>query len=256
MQAESIRAARGASLLNHTHANLHLLVVLAGSFCEDGRRHIAGDVRVSPAGYQHFLCFTRDSRCLLLQIEFASAWPTCIERWSVRAPHLRVLAARAAEAIGGQRHSRDAATDFAWRYVVQLQDFWAQCPSPPAWLLELRRCVVENPAAAPSISHLARAAGVSREHLSRTFQRHYRTSISAFVRYRRMVNACQRITTTSWPLAEIAYASGFSDQSHMTRLLAACFHITPGMLRMEHTPRISQRFKTETTPSAISSVAC
>jgi len=203
---------------------------------------------VSPAGDAHFLCFMAETRCLLLQLESPSAWSGCIERWSVSAPDLLALAARAGKAIrGGRRFSRHTAADFAWRYANSVRTVCERSAAspPPAWLLEVWKRMRENSAGSPSTGHLARTVGVSREHLSREFRRHYGSSVSAFARYRRLARACWLITTTSWPLAEIAYVSGFSDQSHMTRLLIAFLQITPRKLRLQSARSTSQPFKTE-----------
>ncbi len=87
-----------------------------------------------------------------------------------------------------------------------------------------------------SNERLAREAGVHPVHLSRTFRKHYGKSIGRFIKEKRVQHAMLLIEQGRMTLAEIASASGFSDQSHLSRGFKEVVGITPGAFRREVRP--------------------
>ncbi|MDJ0749412.1 MAG: AraC family transcriptional regulator [Woeseiaceae bacterium] len=83
---------------------------------------------------------------------------------------------------------------------------------------------------------LAREAGVHPVHLSRTFRKHYGKSIGRFIKEKRVQHAMLLIEQGRMTLAEIASASGFSDQSHLSRGFKEIVGITPGAFRRDVRP--------------------
>ena len=71
---------------------------------------------------------------------------------------------------------------------------------------------------------LARMAGLSPAQLDRRMRRVFGISTSAFVRKTRIEHAAQLLVTTATPIAEIALACGYGDQTAFTRQ----FHATVG----------------------------
>jgi len=67
------------------------------------------------------------------------------------------------------------------------------------------------------VSKLARDAGVSAAHLSRAFRAAHDTSIPRFVRALRVRRAALLLAQTQRPVADVAVAAGFYDQSHLNR---------------------------------------
>jgi AraC-like DNA-binding protein len=215
---ESIEITRPSTVIDHTHAATHMLVMLSGEIVEDGRAYRTGDIRLSSPADRHFLRFVRPSRCLIIETN----------DWSEFVGSRRVLHAPATVARL-QRTSADRAID-----LVALADLHASVSEhqPPEWLRELEVRRVEGRFVRwPGIDALARRAGVSREHLGRSYQRHFGTSISAALRARRLREGFDAVTHSSRSLAEVAAASGFADQSHMTRQFSAWIGLTPGALR-------------------------
>jgi AraC family transcriptional regulator len=78
-----------------------------------------------------------------------------------------------------------------------------------------------------SLTSLAEAIGIHPVYLASEFRRHYRRSIGAYVRRLRVDYACRQLTTTEAPLAEIALAAGFADQSHFSRTFKSHVGMTP-----------------------------
>jgi AraC family transcriptional regulator len=78
---------------------------------------------------------------------------------------------------------------------------------------------------------LAQATGLNEAALLREFKLTFGDSPYQYVLARRVERASDLIRTTNVSLAEIAYAAGFSDQSHMTRLVKRATGLTPKELR-------------------------
>jgi len=82
-----------------------------------------------------------------------------------------------------------------------------------------------------SVAELASIAGVSPTHLTRLFGQQTGEPPHRYVRQQRLERAERLIVGTRLPLAAIAAAVGFSDQSHLNRVRRAQRGVTPGQLR-------------------------
>ena len=82
-----------------------------------------------------------------------------------------------------------------------------------------------------TVEALARLSGVVTHRFSRAFKSMVGETPHRFVLNRRVETARSLLQTTSIPIAEIAYATGFSSQSHMTTTLRRQIGITPAQLR-------------------------
>jgi AraC-like DNA-binding protein len=90
-----------------------------------------------------------------------------------------------------------------------------------------RERIDDEPAAQRSLAELAAEAGLSRYQFLRAFTRLTGLPPHAYVLQRRVQRARQ-LVATGLPLADAAAASGFSDQSHMTRCFVRSLGLTPG----------------------------
>jgi AraC-like DNA-binding protein len=84
-----------------------------------------------------------------------------------------------------------------------------------------------DPAAAVTLEELARECSLSRYQLLRAFSRAFGLPPHAWLMQARLARARQMLRAGT-PLAEVAAAAGFSDQSHLTRCFARQFCVTPG----------------------------
>lgn len=82
-----------------------------------------------------------------------------------------------------------------------------------------------------SLGELAATAGYSVFHACRVFRATTGTTIHGFRRELRLRHALARILDGDEPLAEIAAATGFASQSHLTNRFRARFGVTPGRAR-------------------------
>ncbi|MGE0401982.1 MAG: helix-turn-helix transcriptional regulator [Kofleriaceae bacterium] len=82
-----------------------------------------------------------------------------------------------------------------------------------------------------SLGELAEVTGYSVFHTCRVFQRATGQTIHGFRRELRLHHALARLLDGDEPLAQIAAATGFASQSHLTNLFRARFGITPARVR-------------------------
>jgi AraC-like DNA-binding protein len=78
-----------------------------------------------------------------------------------------------------------------------------------------------------SLTELARIVDLSPFYLARVFRAAVGMPPHAYLESVR-IRAAQRLLTSGWPIADIAYATGFADQSHFTRRFRRCIGVTPG----------------------------
>ncbi|MBE9066807.1 helix-turn-helix transcriptional regulator [Leptolyngbya cf. ectocarpi LEGE 11479] len=111
----------------------------------------------------------------------------------------------------------------------QYEDIPSQLSSPSIKLV----CdyIEENLAQNISLKELACLANMDQYRFSRSFKAKMGVSPYAYVLERRIASARKLIENSQLSLAEIAYDTGFSSQSHMTTTFKKRLGITPGVLR-------------------------
>lgn len=82
-----------------------------------------------------------------------------------------------------------------------------------------------------SVAGAAACVGLSRRHFARLFLEEVGLSPRNWLRTRRFSRLLDKLHDTSVPLAELATATGFADQSHMSREFARMAGVTPGAFR-------------------------
>lgn len=104
-----------------------------------------------------------------------------------------------------------------------------------------RARIDDAPGESLSLADLARLAGASRFQTLRAFRRATGLTPHAYLVQRRVALA-RRLIGQGLPLAEAAAASGFFDQSHMTRHFTRILGITPGAYAtLRHEAAISSK---------------
>lgn len=97
----------------------------------------------------------------------------------------------------------------------------------PHALLAIRDWIDAEPEADIPLAALAARADLSRFQLLRGFSRLTGLTPHAY-RLQRRAQVARRLILSGTPLAEAAAASGFADQSHMTRLFRRVYGLSPG----------------------------
>lgn len=95
---------------------------------------------------------------------------------------------------------------------------------------QVRELLADAPLQPPTLTELAALAGLSKFQLLRRFEKTYGLTPYAWLLQQRAELARRQIRGGA-NLADAAAASGFADQSHMTRIFTRQFGFTPGALR-------------------------
>jgi AraC family transcriptional regulator len=238
---ESVTVLPEVHLVDHDHPGVHICCVTDGGFDElaarGRRRCVRGSARISPAGDRHDIRFGgRGAQCVLLFIDDddVSELSGCRERVFYESAPVLLTATRL---LGLLRRGEPAdllsIENATWELAAQLgrsREKPGSRPVPP-WLRRIRDRLCSCPEVVASIDGLARAEGVSREHLARAFRSHFHTSPARFLRRVRLDQARRRLAEGDDPIAAVAAECGFADQSHLTRVCQSELHVTPGALR-------------------------
>jgi AraC family transcriptional regulator len=104
----------------------------------------------------------------------------------------------------------------------------------PRWLAAARDLLHERVGENLSLSEIAAAIGVHPAHLARTFRRHYGCTVGDHLRNLRAERARQELKNSDRPLAELALALGYADQSHFVNSFRRQTGMTPGAFRKAH----------------------
>jgi AraC family transcriptional regulator len=101
----------------------------------------------------------------------------------------------------------------------------------PAWLRSAEEILRARVGDCIRLSDLAAEVDVHPAHLAREFRAHYGVSVGEYGRRLRLSWAATEVASGNRPLAEIAAAAGFADQSHFTRLFRRHVGTTPARYR-------------------------
>lgn len=115
--------------------------------------------------------------------------------------------------------------------LADLGEFRPRRTAPPTAIDQVRAAIDDDPATPRTLDQLARIAGLGRFQLARAFVRVTGLPPHAYILQRRLHLARCLIEASHLPLAEIAIAGGFADQSHLTRHFARVFGLPPGAYR-------------------------
>lgn len=96
-----------------------------------------------------------------------------------------------------------------------------------AAISQARQRLDDTPAEPVTLGDLARSSGLSRFQVLRGFVRETGLTPHAYLLQRR-IDLARRLIAGGRGLADVAAASGFADQSHMTRTFRRTFGIAPG----------------------------
>jgi AraC family transcriptional regulator len=127
-------------------------------------------------------------------------------------------------------------------FIVALVERYSSAPGHPSLrrparslgLRTLRRLddyMSDHLAADIGLDDLARLTGLSRFHFARAFRASVGVSPYRYLLERRLQRARSLLSNTRTVLSAVAGATGFADQSHLTRAIKRRYGVTPAVLR-------------------------
>jgi AraC family transcriptional regulator len=236
-------------LPSHYHERACVSVILEGRFLQEFPTRTCDCPRdavlAKPAGERHAdRWFAAPTRHLIIEVEEAGSdgLGACCE--VIRRvghgtdPGIALLARRMlAELARPDDLTPTALEGLALQAFTRMLRTRRRVPGPgrvPEWLTRTREQLHGCFRTAPALQALAREAGVHPDYLSRAFVARYGVSISEYVRLLRVEAALAELVATDAPIASVAQRCGFSDQSHLTRLVKHRTGITPRQYREAH----------------------
>jgi len=89
----------------------------------------------------------------------------------------------------------------------------------PGWAQELKETIQDHIDTNLSLRELSKNLSINPSYLSREFSKYFEDlSFGEYIRKHRIEKATELMQSGSYSLTEIAYLTGFSDQSHFTRI--------------------------------------
>jgi len=137
--------------------------------------------------------------------------------------------------LGGEVESMERALGFG--YTVQLFYLLNRCAAPteerkqqlPEPIRHIKEYVDSHITEFSTVNEVAEALFYSREYISRAFKRYFHTTVSDYIRKRRIAMA-RELIAAGVPLIEVCYRIGFGNMSTFIR----SFHAVAGMCPSEY----------------------
>lgn len=230
------------SLARHAHESAFVCLTLGGGYEESigskVREAVVNHVAFHPPGEEHAVHFAEaGARCLNIEIS-----PPLMDKLK-DTPAFRSPAdwrdeqrARLANRIYRELRYWDPVScvsveALALELVVDLSRGYQLRGDAPSWHHRVIDKIQSEYLNQISLAELGDLAGLHPVHVARVFRRFERCSVGDYIRRLRVEHARRALVDTKRPIAEIALEAGFSDQSHLTRLMKRSLGITPAALR-------------------------
>lgn len=233
----------------HEHAHPFFCLNLAGTFNErvERRRWTARPATVfyHPAGAEHAEEFGEHGG-RLFNIQLGGPWLARLDDYDLQPPqrqHYVRGGSMTRIAVGMLREFRagDTASDLALDglALALLAQVVRKGQGPeakgrgrrPGWLDRVEALLHEQVDQPMDIAAIAAEVDLHPVYLARAFRRHHGCAPGEYLRRIRVRRACRLLADSEESLSAIAYATGYSDQSHFTRHFKRAIGVTPGEYR-------------------------
>ncbi|MBK8390873.1 MAG: AraC family transcriptional regulator [Saprospiraceae bacterium] len=97
----------------------------------------------------------------------------------------------------------------------------------PEWAHKVRQILNDDLTKNHSLEDLVKELSIHPVHLSRHFSKYFHCSLGEYIRKLKLTKAISLMKNHQYSLTEVAYESGFSDQSHFCRTFKQNIGITP-----------------------------
>ncbi len=228
----------------HTHEDAHFILLLDGHYLSSARG--AGHLNAEPAliynppGTTHqdlfpeacgrFMGISVSAARFAEAAQVTAPSEAAIRIWDTAALHTAHRLARSlahgAQEIGLEALALELVGAFTRDHAVERR--------PPRWLVAAREVLHDRARDALTMADVAREVGVHPVYLARVFRQFFGCTPAEYLRRCRVEHAATLVRGSQLPLAEIAFACGFVDQSHFSRAFARTFATSPGAYRQRY----------------------
>lgn len=243
IEIEHVFIPKHYELRGHSHSNIHLCIILNGSFEEIDNAQIVNccknTVRISGPRTNHEIYFGSEGcECLIINLNnrfqnfnksnFLKERSSCFNTFSMEKIDLI------------SKCSSSALSPF--KLEVLLREFLSSGfiqYEEPCWLKEARFIIDENPASSLNISEIAKKVGIHRGHLSRTFNRFIGCTIREYIILKKLEAAHNFLKEPALTISAAANEAGFFDQSHFNRLFKKYINMNPISYKLKYYPNVT-----------------
>ena len=231
-----------AQLPVHTHSDAHFVLITSGGYVSSatGDAHPHATFIYNPPGTKHRDHFWQGTGSFFT-VSLSRAQSSQLLD-TARAPrvavHLRkeralgLAWALLMECVRWNASSQLKAESLCLELLDETSDSSLRSsPSPPPWLFTACQLIRDCPEKTPHVRDVAKTVGVHAVHLARAFRMFVGCTPGDLLRARRLELAAAALMKSENSLAEIALASGFSDQAQFTKAFHRIYGVTPGAYR-------------------------
>ncbi len=239
-----VRYPAGATLPRHAHERPYFCLIRRGGYNEAfGRRTRSctpGMIAFHPPGEPHTQAFG-DRAVASFNVEIGPEWlyrmreagGALDQPVEFRGGDMNRLGLR----LYKETRRKDKASTLAIE-TLTLEILLAMTGRPPVlektkpkWLTRAQEALEARYEEPLALRAMAKEAGVHPVYFASTFRRFYGCSVGEYLRRVRFERLSRMLREPGRPLAEIALAAGFADQSHFTRTLRRFTGMTPAQYR-------------------------
>jgi AraC family transcriptional regulator len=226
----------------HSHDNAFVSIALRGNYHERSGAKIwecrAGAVIFHSPGESHADRFY-ESGGHVLNLELFPHFMKTLDAHGFQTDHRIQLQSPYLLQLGLRLQNEIRRKDTAWELATGglvlelLAGLMRQRESPRCadWLNQVRDLLHDSFRRNLSLKELAQSVDVHPVHLARAFRKRHHCCVGDYVRRLRVESACSDLSTSSLPIVEVAARNGFSDQSHMSRVLKRYTGLSPHEFR-------------------------
>lgn len=133
------------------------------------------------------------------------------------------------------RHEKHTEQPFEHLLLDVLKTFIksrAKRKNMPAWVQEIKEIIQDHIDTSLTLKEISKDLDINPSYLSREFSKHFdNLSFGDYIRKQRIEKALQLMNDNSYTLTDISYLTGFSDQSHFTRIFKSYTGSSPSTYR-------------------------
>jgi AraC family transcriptional regulator len=230
----------------HLHENARFVFVLRGAFTEEyehKRRQCQSLTMIVRPPFEKHSENYHGKGIICLSVDVEPQWLERLQQYNVNLNRSADFRSRNLSALIMKLSSEFAALDAASSLAIDAllleiavevsrqEKKFVAAGKVPCWLGEARDFIHAEYVSNLTIGEIAAAANIHPVHLSRMFRRYYGCTIAEYIRRLRVEAASHALAESDESLAEIAAASGFSDQSHFSNLFKRLMNVTPAEYR-------------------------
>ena len=233
------------ALHQHVHEGATVCFALAGGCTENHasrtRAFTRRQMEYLPPGQEHSLMIHREGMRSFM-VEYPASWLDKATEGSVRENSVHLAGGEVNSLMLKLYQEFDLADDFSPLVIEGLASEilgeisrarrgYEDYSLPPRWLMRAEEVLHSNFAEQLRLSEIAETVGVHPGHLAREFRRYYRATIGNYLRRLRIEFVADQLINCDQPIAQLALAGGFSDQSHLSRAFKKQMGVSPAAYR-------------------------